>query len=503
MALPKPIPIKLPPGFFRNGTEYEAGARWYDGNLVRWENGRIKPVGGWRRVLDDMGALDGVARGGIAWRGTTGYRYAAIGTNEKLYISGGGAYADATPASFVVGRPDAIEGPGYGAGPYGMETYGTQRADNAVILDAGLWSFDLFGEDLYAVATSDGRLVRWQPSVGGVAAVVAGAPTGNIGVLVTDEAHIVVLGAGNDQRKVQWCSFNAPTTWTPSATNTAGSRTLKTQGQIKTGRLFAGVPIILTDTDAHAFDYLGPPLVYRNRNVGQKCGIIGSNALASTPDALVWMGDGAFFQYNGVVTQIPCEVQDYVFGDLNRLQRSKIFAGANGHFNEVTWDYPSENSTENDRYVTYQYKDKLWYFGQRERLTWVDRGVFIYPFGVDADGVIWEHDYGEYLDDGATRTNIYLQSGPTEIGDGERILYVNNLIPDASNGANIQLRITAKTAPQGTSTAYGPFSFVANSEGFTPARLCGRQLTMRIEQIVDGDWSVGKFRALAAPGGKR
>jgi len=163
MALPKPIPIKLPPGFFRNGTEYEAGARWYDGNLVRWENGRIKPVGGWRRVLDDMGALDGVARGGIAWRGTTGYRYAAIGTNEKLYISGGGAYADATPASFVVGRPDAIEGPGYGAGPYGMETYGTQRADNAVILDAGLWSFDLFGEDLYAVATSDGRLVRWQP----------------------------------------------------------------------------------------------------------------------------------------------------------------------------------------------------------------------------------------------------------------------------------------------------------------------------------------------------
>ena len=80
---------------------------------------------------------------------------------------------------------------------------------------------------------------------------------------------------------------------------------------------------------------------------------------------------------------------------------------------------------------------------------------------------------------------------------------MNNLIPDASNGANIQLRITAKTAPQGTSTAYGPFSFVANSEGFTPARLCGRQLTMRIEQIVDGDWSVGKFRALAAPGGRR
>ena len=46
------LPIKIAPGFFKNGTQYQAKNRWYDGNLVRFSEGRVRPIGGWQRLTD-------------------------------------------------------------------------------------------------------------------------------------------------------------------------------------------------------------------------------------------------------------------------------------------------------------------------------------------------------------------------------------------------------------------------------------------------------------------
>jgi hypothetical protein len=505
----KPIPLKIPPGMWRNGTDYESAGRWYDGNLVRWENGRLKPWGGWRSVLEGD-TFDGLARGAIAWRGALGYRYAAFGTHTNLYIYEDGSYSDQTPVGFVTGRADAIEGPGYGAGPYGEEFYGTQRTTGAVALDATYWSFDVYGQTLLACASSDGRIFSWVPDGGALPAALTNAPEDNVGVLVTDEGHIMALGADGDRRVVAWSSRNASTTWTAASTNTAGSRTLKTNGQIKTGRIWNGTPLIFTDTDLHAMPYAGPPLVYNNQKIGDNCGIVGPNAHGATHDAVFWMGVGSFFVYDGVVRQLPCDVQDYIFGSeeegitpsINLAQRTKIFCGVNSKFNEVTWYYPDADSTENCCYVTYNYKEKIWYTGQLVRTVWLDRGVFQYPLAVDASGNLYEHEV-TYLADGATRANIFAQSGPMEIGDGERVIYANNMIPDVKNPANIQIEFACKTAPQGSSQTYGPYGMVPNSEGFKAVRIAGRQVAVRVEQIVDGDWSLGTTRLMATGGGRR
>ena len=42
------IPLKFPPGVFRNGTELDATGRWHDSNLCRWHDQTLKPIGGWR-----------------------------------------------------------------------------------------------------------------------------------------------------------------------------------------------------------------------------------------------------------------------------------------------------------------------------------------------------------------------------------------------------------------------------------------------------------------------
>jgi len=56
------VPLDIPAGVYRNGTEYESKGRWFDTNLVRWREGRLEPVGGWEQFDTTQSALDGKAR---------------------------------------------------------------------------------------------------------------------------------------------------------------------------------------------------------------------------------------------------------------------------------------------------------------------------------------------------------------------------------------------------------------------------------------------------------
>ena len=43
------VELNLQPGVYRNGSVREARGRYYDANLIRWKNGKMKPVGGWEK----------------------------------------------------------------------------------------------------------------------------------------------------------------------------------------------------------------------------------------------------------------------------------------------------------------------------------------------------------------------------------------------------------------------------------------------------------------------
>lgn len=499
----KPVPVKIPPGFFRNGTDYESAGRWHDGNLVRWKNGRIRPFGGWVRATDNPTPLSGIPRAILTWRANNGFRYIAVGTNTKLYLNGGGSYTDVTPVGLVTGRADAIAGAGYGASHYGASHYGTQRTSTGITLDAATWSFDLWGEDLLAVLNSDGQLFECTPT--GTPAVVAGAPTNNAAVLVTDEVYVLLLGAGGNKRRIAWCDQGNDTVWTASATNTAGGLSLNTQGNIVAGRKLGSIPLIFTTTDVHALTYLGPPLVYRTDKLADNCGVMSPNSIATDTNTAYWMGLSGFFVYDGTVRPLDCDVQDYVFGDMNLLQRSKFFVARNSQDGELIWFYCSGASTEIDRYVAYNYLYKIWYFGNLARTCWADRGTFVNPVAVSPTGLVYEHEVG-FLDNTASRnSSIFVESGPAEIGDGDRIIYANLMLPDgdADTGNAIQVRFKMRTAPLGRETDYGPYSMVPNAEGYVPLRVAGRQATVRIEQIADVNWSFGVTRFMVDGGGKR
>ena len=214
-----------------------------------------------------------------------------------------------------------------------------------------------------------------------VAEPIANAPINNKGMVVTEERFIFALGSGGNSRKISWCDKENNTVWAAAATNEAGDIELATAGQIMTGIRTRGVTLIITDTDAHVAQYQGPPYVYGFQRIGTHCGAVSRLSAVATDQGVYWYGQENFHYFDGNSVQtLKCDVHDYVFGDFNFQQQSKVWGMANGANNEVWWFYCSENSQEIDRYVAFDYKEGHWLIGNLARTSGVSRGVFATPF---------------------------------------------------------------------------------------------------------------------------
>jgi hypothetical protein len=433
----------------------------------------------------------------IAWEDLSGDRRVGVGSFSNLYsTNASGTTTDITPAGFTSGSEKALVNTGFGGGFFGTGTFGTERADTGNFAEATTWAMDNWGEYLVACSVSDGKLYEWQLDTGTAAAVISNAPVDNLSLLVSAERFLFALGAGGNPRKVQWSDRENNTLWTAADTNEAGAINLQTAGQIMCGLKVRGQSLILTDQDAHSATYQGPPFVYAFERVGQSCGIISRKAAIGVDAGAFWMGQEGFFVYaGGTVDDLPCDVADYVFGDLNRSQASLIHAVPMAQHGEIWWFYPSGGSNECDRYVALDYKEGHWIFGQIDRTCGVGRGVFKYPLWADSLGNLWEQEVGLNYE-GAS---IFAESGPISIGVGDQVMTATSLIPDETTQGDVTATFKTRFHPNDVERSYGPYS-MANP---TDVRFTGRQVRMRVDGARLANWRVGTMRLDVTPGGRR
>jgi len=490
------IPLQIESGIYRNGTDLQSSNRWRDSNLVRWIDGTMKPVGGW--AIRSQTAAAASIRGMLAWTDNSGVKYIAGGTYEKLYVwNQGGARYDITPGSFTTGIEDSPTTNGFGAGLYGLDYYGTPRIETTSPQMVTTWSLDNWGEYLVGCTIDDGKIYEWQLNTGTPAAVVTNAPVDNRAIIVTEERFLFALGAGGNPRLVQWSDKEDNTTWTPAATNEAGDLELQTEGEIMCGIRVRNQTLILTNIDAHAATYQGPPYVYGIERVGSSCGIISQKAVANIGTGAVWMGRRSFFVYDGGQAQkLPSSVSDYVFSDINSNQISKVWAVSNARNSEVWWFYPSSANNECDRYVTYNYSENTWAIGELGRTSGVDHGALQRPIWASADDYhLYDHEYGFNYDS----LTPFAESGPIMIGTGDNIASVTEMIPDERTQGDVSATFKTRFHPNDTEREYGPYT-MSNP---TSLRFTGRQLRVRVEGERLADWRVGVNRIDVVQGGRR
>jgi hypothetical protein len=500
------ITISPPPGFKSHGVDLDSAGRWIDGTLIRWKNQSMRPVGGWQTW--DIQASGGstsvelpvghaIPRRSHGWFNNNESPYIAVSTADAIYVAAvDGTVTEVTPATLVVGNSTSTENLSYGGKLYGRSTYGTPRTSDGVAVQATVWSLDNWGEDLVALSEADTSLWYWDSSAGGDATLVTDAPKGKA-MLVTQERIVMVLGADGNPRLVQWSDQEDYTVWTPLSTNQAGDFELSTDGSIERAVTVRSRTLIVTTSDAHVAVYQGPPLVYGFQRVGVGCGIAAPMTLVATDAEAYWMGSEGFFMYNGsVVRELPCDVLDLVFDQINRAEIRMAWGVSNQRHSEVWWFYPSSGSLTCDRYVAYNYRENHWLIGSLERSCGIDVSIFNRPVWLNEAGEFYFHESG----DSHGGTQPFAESGPVMIGNGYNVMKATQMVTDEKTVGEVNIAFDTRFQPDVEGFSYGPYEL---SNPPVDVRFTGRQIRMRVTGDADADFRLGPVRLRTQIGGRR
>lgn len=490
------FPLKIPPGVVNNGLQSASSGRWRLSNLIRWINGVMQPWRGWRLRIDDT--VTGLARSILTWKNNAGDPLCAIATHSHIYaLDVGGTLSDITPGGFTAGIADSSVNLGYGGGLYGRGPYGTPRSLTSTPISATVPSLETWGEHLLICSPADGKIYEYALDPLTPPAVVTNAPDGCTAILVTAERSLVAIAPDGNPRRLMGSDLQDNTEWTPSDTTQAWIQDVQTAGKLIRGVQLRGPSLYFTNIDVHAATYVGPPYVYQFERVGIGCGLIAPGAVAVVDTGAVWMSDGGFWAYDGSVQPLPCDVQDYVFSDLNTSQRAKITTHHKSQQGEVVFYYPSAGSIECDKYVAYAYREKEWSVGELARTCGVDNGAFTLPMAVDPDGQIWEHEVG--MDYPGATSEPFAETGEIQIGNSDNVMLVKALNPDDETLGDVNLTFYVRDRPDSDDTTYGPYTASVT----TFLRFTARKARLRVTGVRDADWRWGQPELDIQAGGRR
>lgn len=417
-----------------------------------------------------------------------------------------------------------------------------------------LWSQANFGEYLL-INPRNGPLYLWIPAYTGAGVLEfnnpaellsstssgayqtdADCPVVAAQVLVSDASRFVIAFGCNDYTDqiqdpmlIRWSDQESYSVWSPEATNQAGSYRLSSGSTIVTAIQTRQEIFVLTDAAAYSMQYLGPPYVWGFNILSNNISIIGPNAIGAANNIVYWMGLDKFYVYTGRVETLPCALRQYVYGDINLQQNYQVFCGSNEGYSEIWWYYCSANSNTVDRYVIYNYLDKVWYYGSLNRSAWLDSPLREYPMAATYQHTIVYHENGNdnvEVNGTTLPINAYIQSSDFDIGDGHNFGFVWRIIPDltfdgSSNpspekpSAVFTVRPRQNPgAPYGvadTPTVTSTQSYATQRnytvQEFTQivyTRLRGRQMAFKISSDTLGtQWQLGVPRIDIRPDGRR
>jgi hypothetical protein len=444
--------------------------------------------------------------------------------------SGGGGSGNAK-YQINIGPTASTYGYGWGTETWSASTWDTPRSSSNVVVAARNWSLDNFGEDLIATVLNGGTFI-WDTS-GGLSAratALSNAPTASrFSIVSTDTRHLMIFGtettigntATQDDLLFRFSDREDATDYTPVATNEAGSLRISDGSRIVGAVKSAGQILVWTDTSLHGIQFVGTPFTFGLRQLGANAGLIAQHAAIEVNGVAYWMSDDAFYLYDGVVKKMPCSVQDFVFDNINYTNKNDICVGLNTAYNEIIWYYPSEDATQIDRAVAYNYLEGTWYTVSLSRTTWLGAYVYELPIATEYSAsttanvstilgltagasFVYEHETGNNQADG-TAISAFLETGSVEIADGDSLMSVSKLVPDFDNLANtMTATLTLEQYPQSSSNVTTTGSITSTTEKIN-VRGRGRAVKIKYETstVNDTPWRLGSTKLQLRPDGRR
>ena len=434
-----------------------------------------------------------------------------------------------------------------------------EAASGDLVIEPGMWSIDNFGDKAICLI-HNGSVFSWDSSLSNAtttrAAIITGAPTASRHMLVsTPDRHLVFFGtettigdtSTQDDMFIRFSDQEDINTYTPTATNTAGTQRLADGSRIIGAIRGRDAIYVWTDTSLFTQRFVGQPFTFAFSQVGTNCGLVGQNACVEVDGSAYWMSENGFFRYAGKLESLPCLVEDFVYDDINLESGNQmVSAGLNNLFGEVMWFYPTSTSSVVNRMVAYNYFDSspqrpVWTNGTLSRTMWEDSAVFGTPHATEydadtdtsfdvvgnTDGITfyYEHETGTDQVRGGTTTAVLanISSGDFDIsqrrgitgqstgvadlrGDGEFIMKIRRFVPDfISQTGTTRVTLELRDFPNNAqaSSSLGPFD-ITSSTTKVDTRARARAVALKIENTAASQsWRLGTFRLDIQPDGRR
>ena len=447
--------------------------------------------------------------------------------------SGNGGTSTVQTFEITAGNGTVEYGYGWGTSTWGRLTWGSGSLQ-PVILPLTVWFFDNFDNDLIMNVNTDGKGAIYYWARGSVVdptnvistrAVLLSsrsnasdvpAEVGQIMVSQVDR-HLLAFGATPfgggtfDPLLIRFSNQDEPENFTPSTLNSAGFIKVSSGSRIVTAFRTRQEILIFTDMSVHSLQFLGTTDVFGLQELEANISIASPRCVAGASNILFWMGADKFYMYNGKVDTLPCTLRDFVFNNINFDALSYVYAGTVEAQSEVWWFYPSKNSSTNDSYIVYNYKECVWFYGSLNRSAWLDSNLRQFPQAV-GDNFVYNHEVGNDADGSAM--SAFITSSDFDIGDGDKFTLVNRIIPDVSfTGSNaseptVKMTVKPRNFPGSTYSVENDKNVIETSvnvyteQVFLRAR--ARQMGFKISSDTLGTtWKLGSPRLDGRPDGRR
>lgn len=339
--------------------------------------------------------------------------------------------------------------------------------------------------------------------------------------------QVIAFGATDtfdiyDPMLIRWSDTHAYGTWTPILSNLAGGHNIQNGSRIIAGARAHGGIVIWTDKALHLMQVVNSNDVFNFREISDSISIASRHAHKVADGVNYWMGDNNFHAYDGrIVRDLECSVLSKVFDDLNYSKRETIVCALNSLFNEIIWFYPSSDSDEPNRYVSFNYAEQTWAYGGMPRTGWSDAGIRENPNAAYSKGeytsgvyegisrsIVYNQEIG-YLDD-LVKMDSYVETGFMDAEDGDVSMFIDRVVPDfraiGDVSPELTISVSAKDYPFSSSSKTVSVNTDLTTE-YENLRLRGRTISLRFgdssSTVHSAGWQLGDPRIRMKPDGER
>ncbi len=338
-----PVNVRSEAGIKRDGTKFE-GNFYVDGQWVRFQRGLPRKIGGYKQISNYSA---GIVRQ-IHTLGLDNFAYTHIGHQfgvQRFTIDVSGntsAPIDRTPAGFV-------------------DNFNYNWMFDAMYDGAGSGSVILAHATETLTDISNGT--NYPVFIGDVfgTAPLAQIPGVSVsGGLVVLHPYLFLFSSNGF---IKWSDVNDPTNFVSGDAGDAfitASKIVKGMPLRGGGQNPAGLFWSL-DSLIRCY-YTGGPEVFAFDTISAQISILATNSVIEYDGIYFWIGRDRFMMYNGVVREVPNNLNiNYFFDNLNTAFANKIFAYKVPRYGEIWWCYPRGDATECTHAIIYNFRENTWY----------------------------------------------------------------------------------------------------------------------------------------------